>query len=336
MLPKLLAGAALAALILTAGQAGAWGASGHRVISRLGVASLPAELPAFLKDPVVIDQIGELGREPDRSKGAGQPHDADLDPGHFMDLTDDGLVQGGVSLDTMPANKDAFTVAVHAGGSTLQTSGFLYYNIIDGYEQLAKDFAYWRIDVVGERRATDAKERAWYAADRKTRELIIIRDLGYWSHFVGDASQPLHMSIHFNGWGAYPNPKGFTEEHIHGPFEGAFVHDHLTEASVREAMPAPTQCTAPLAAYVVAYFRATQAEVEPLYTMWGQGAFASGDPRAVAFTNARVAAGAAALRDLVVRAWHDSADQKVGYPGVKVAAIEAGAPLIFSQIYGDD
>jgi hypothetical protein len=331
--------AVVSALILTlvsAGDAGAWGSTGHRLISRLGVESLPASLPAFLKDPVAVDQIGELGREPDRSRGAGQPHDADLDPGHFLDLTDDGMVLGGVSLDAMPANKDAYTVALHAGGSSLQKTGFLYYNILDGYQQLAKDFAYWRIDKIGEARGADAKERAWYAADRRERELIIIRDLGYWSHFVGDASMPLHVSVHYNGWGDYPNPKGYSQDHLHGPFEGAFVHDHLTEASVRGAMLPPGPCSGTVAACTVAYFRTSLAKVEPLYQLWGAGAFASADPRALAFTNERVAAGASMLRDLVVRAWQDSGEQTVGYPGVKVSSIEAGAPLAFSAVYGDD
>ncbi len=330
------ASSALALVLVTAGQAGAWGSTGHRLISRLGVETLPAELPAFLKEPVVVDQIGELGREPDRSRGAGQPHDADLDPGHFIDLTDDGMVLGGVSLDAMPANKDAYTMALHAGGSSLQKTGFLYYNILDGYAQLAKDFAYWRVDRVGEMKAADPKERAWYAADRRERELIIIRDLGYWSHFVGDASMPLHVSVHYNGWGDYPNPKGYSQDHLHGPFEGAFVHDHVTEASVRAAMPPPGPCAGTVAACTASYFRTSLGKVEPLYQLWGQGAFKTGAPDAVAFTNERVAAGASALRDLIVRAWRDSADQTIGYPGVKVSAVEAGAPLAFSMVYGDD
>lgn len=339
MSSKLPVWAAASALILTlacAGQACAWGSTGHRLISRLGVETLPDTLPAFLKDPVTIAQIGELGREPDRSRGAGQPHDADLDPGHFIDLTDDGKTLGGVSLDAMPANKDAYTVALHAGGSSLQKTGFLYYNILDGYLQLAKDFAYWRIDRIGEARSTDPRERAWYVSDRKERELIIIRDLGYWSHFVGDASMPLHVSVHYNGWGDYPNAKGYTQDHIHVPFEGPFIHDHLTEASVRAAMPAPGACDGTVGACTVAYFRAGLAKVEPLYQLWGEGAFAKGDARAVGFANERVAAGAAMLRDLITRAWRDSADETVGYPGVKVSAIEAGAPLAFTTVYGDD
>jgi len=30
-------------------------------------------------------------------------------------------------------------------------------------------------------------------------------------------------SIHHDGWGAYPNPQGYTEEKVHVPFESAFV-----------------------------------------------------------------------------------------------------------------
>jgi len=328
---------ALCALMLTAGQAGAWGSTGHRIISRLGVEMLPAGLPAFLKDPVVVDQISELGREPDRSRGAGQPHDADLDPGHFIDLNDDAkTVMGGIPLDDMPANKDAYAIALHAAGGSMQKSGWLYYNIIDGYQQLAKDFAYWRIDKIGEARATDAKERAWYAADRKQRELIIIRDLGYWSHFVGDASMPMHVSVHYNGWGDYPNPNNYTQDRIHGPFEGAFVHANVTEATTRAAMLPPGSCAGTIAACTVAYFRTGQAKAEPLYALWTSGGFKDGDARGVSFVTERVAAGASELRDLIVRAWRDSVDQTVGYPGIKVSAIEAGAPLAFTTIYGDD
>jgi hypothetical protein len=330
------AASALALTLITAGQAGAWSSTGHRIIGELGVASLPADLPAFLKRPEVIQQMGELSREPDRSRGAGQPHDEDLDPGHFIDLTDDGHVLGGPLITDMPKNRDAYSAVLHAAGSDLHKSGWLYYNLIDGYQQLSKDFAYWRVDVVGEKRSTDPKQKAWYVADRKLRELIIIRDLGYWSHFVGDASQPMHASVHYNGWGEYPNPNNYTQDHIHGPFEGAFVHDNLTEAMVRAALPAPAPCSAAIGKCMADYLLASQAKVEPLYALWTTGAFTSKDPKAVAFATERVAEGAAKLRDLVVRAWQEAGAQTVGYPGIKVSAIEGGAELPFGVMYGDD
>src|ERR1700680_2467894 len=59
---------AVAAGSLAAGDAWGWGATGHRFISRVAIESLPAEVPAFLRKPEVAQQMGELGREADRSK----------------------------------------------------------------------------------------------------------------------------------------------------------------------------------------------------------------------------------------------------------------------------
>lgn len=334
-LSRLAASVAVVSL-LAVSQAGAWASTGHRIISQLAVLGLPAELPAFLRDPVVVQQIGEIGREPDRSRGAGQPHDEDLDPGHFLDLTDDGRTLDGPLLTEMPRNRDAFSAALHANGSDLHKTGWLYYNLIDGYQQLAKDFAYWRVDVVGEKRALDAKQKAWYAADRKLRELLIVRDLGYWSHFVGDTAQPMHVSVHYNGWGKYPNPNGYTDEHIHGPFEGTYVFQNVTPQMVAVAMPAAAVCKAAVTRCITDYMLASQAKVEPLFALWKDGGFQPGDKRGVQFATERVAAGAAMLRDLVTRAWRDSTDQTVGYPGTKVSAIEQGGELPFAQLYGDD
>jgi hypothetical protein len=45
------------------------------------------------------------------------------------------------------------------------------------------------------------EERAWFEADRRLREKLTLRDIGICSHYVGDATQPLHATVHFNGWG---------------------------------------------------------------------------------------------------------------------------------------
>src|ERR1700728_1291882 len=91
-----LTGAVLAvALLAPASQALAWGATGHRMIGELGAATLPPELPAFLKTPQSVEDIGELAREPDRWKAAGKLHDTGRDPGHFVDLDDNGKIYGG-------------------------------------------------------------------------------------------------------------------------------------------------------------------------------------------------------------------------------------------------
>jgi hypothetical protein len=40
-------------------------------------------------------------------------------------------------------------------------------------------------------------------------EANIVYLMGVMGHFVGDAAQPLHTTLHFNGW-AGPNPNGYT------------------------------------------------------------------------------------------------------------------------------
>ena len=57
---------------------------------------------------------------------------------------------------------------------------------------------------------------------------------------MADASQPMHVSVHFNGWGNFPNPNGFTTAPIHAPFEGAFVKNYIDFRKVAAAASKPT------------------------------------------------------------------------------------------------
>ena len=335
------AGAAALALAASAGAAWAWGATGHRLIGAVAMQSLPTELPAFLRTPETVAAIGELAREPDRSKGAGQPHDADFDTSHFVDLTEDGHVfnENGPLIGNMPRSRHDYDVLLAKAGIDPFKAGHLYYSMLEGYQQLAKDFAYWRIETAILKRNLVPDRGAWITTDLKRREQLIIRDLGYWSHFVGDASQPMHVSIHYNGWGDYPNPDGFTLEKVHGPFEGDYVFQHVSERSVKAALPAPADCGPNPQACVVGYLLRTNDQVVPFYRLEKGGAFAS--DAGAAFANQRVAAGAATLRDLVTRAWKDSDRQGIGYkPLITSVQVETGAVTdgraLWDDLYGDD
>ncbi len=96
--------AALAALgvLGAASQALAWGATGHRMIGVLGAEALPDTVPGFLHAPAAVAEIGEIAREPDRGKGTGDPHDADLNPAHFADLDDQGNTKAGTPVTELP------------------------------------------------------------------------------------------------------------------------------------------------------------------------------------------------------------------------------------------
>lgn len=319
-----------------AGSAFAWGATGHRIIGRLAIESLPAELPGFLRTAQAVAAIGELAREPDRWKGAGKAHDSDRDPGHFLDLGDDGRVLGGPALGALPATRQDYDAALRAVGADAWKAGYLPYSIIDGWQQLAKDFAYWRVDTAAARSVADPAHRAWFSHDAAAREALTLRDLGVLAHYVGDGSQPLHVSEHFNGWGPFANPRGFTQERIHAPFEGAFVRGFVSEGDVRAAMAHPRDCHCPVERRTQTYLAATHDQAVPFYALYKAGGFTGGDARGRAFAAARLAAGASELRDLIVGAWRASAAGEVGYPAVKVADVEAGKLDPFDALFGAD
>jgi len=327
---------ALLIAVIAPGLALAWGATGHRIIGRLAIEALPADLPAFVRDRAAVEAVGELAREPDRWKASGKVHDNERDPAHFVDLGDDGRILEGPLLTALPATREEYDAALRAVGADSWKAGFLPYSIIDGWQQLAKDFAYWRVDTAAARTVADPAHRAWFVADGGERQALILRDLGVLAHYVGDGSQPLHVSGHFNGWGPYPNPEGFTQEHVHAPFEGAFVRSFVQPAAVRDDMAPYSDCKCDIAARTVGYLAATQRQVAPFYRLQKAGAFVNGDARGRAFAALRLAAAADELRDLVVDAWKSSASQDVGYPGVKPADVVAGKLDPYDSLFGTD
>ncbi len=316
----------LACCLLPLHQAWAWGHTGHREISLLAMRNLPEDLPEALRSPAAIALVGALGPELDLSKGSGVPHDAELDPGHYMNLDAEGLVAGLVPLDRLPASREAYDSLLRAGGSSQYRAGYLLYALHSGWQQTTKDFAWLRAALAGERLGETEADRAWFTALAAHRTQRALHNLGTWSHYVADASQPLHVSTHHNGWGPHPNPRGFTQDRgLHARFEGAFIRSQINWQAVAAALPAPRDCACTPRQRLVEYLRTTLAQVEPLYELEQTGAFrGQGTPQGVAFATARLAAGAAELRDLITLAWRASANEKVGWPAQSVAEMEAG------------
>lgn len=310
--------------ILLSSSALAWGPDGHRMISTIAVQSLPDEVPAFLRSPEAVEEAGYLGPEADRQRGAGKSFDDEHSPAHFVDVDDDLTILGGPSLKKLPVSREQYDTELRAKGSTQYKAGYLPYSIEQGFQLLSKDLAYWRVDVWGEKNGKTEAERAWYAKDRVMRERITLQDLGVWSHFVADGSQPMHATVHYNGWGKYPNPEGFTNAKIHSPFESKYVHENVTEAEITAVLPAYHDCNCPIWTRTADYLVGTNAEVVPLYKLEKQGAFAKATPEGKAFVSQQLARGAAELRDMIIDAWHHSDDLGVGYPEKKVRDVEAG------------
>ena len=314
----------------------AWGSTGHRIIGQLAIEGLPSDLPAFLRRRDVVEGMGELAREPDRWRDAGRVHDTDRDPGHFVDLGDDGRVLAGPSLANLPPTREAYDSALRAAGADSWKAGYLPYSIIDGWQQLTKDFAYWRAETTAASQTANSAHRAWLAADAARREGLILRDLGTLAHYVGDGSQPLHVSVHFNGWGAFPNPEQFSQSRIHAFFEGAFVRDFVEPVAVRADLTPYRDCRCAIEQRTRVFLAATNAEVVPLYRLQKAGAFTSASRQGRAFVAARLAAGTDELRDEIIDAWRASAGGEVGYPAVKMSDILAGRIDPYDALYGLD
>ena len=316
--------ATLLGATMLASPALAWGPDGHRMIGELAMRNLPPDLPDFMHSAEAAALVGYLSPEPDRERGAGDSFDSDRSPAHFIDVSDDMTILGGPPLSALPPSREAFDMALRAVGSDEYKSGYLPYSIAEGFELVAMDLAYWRIDAAGEKNTKSAQEREWFAKNRITREQIVLHDIGLWSHFVGDGSQPMHASVHYNGWGEFPNPDGFTQEHIHVPFENQYVHDNVTEDAVAAAMTRVSSCADVIMTCTAAYLAGTQQLVVPFFKLEKQGAFTKPTTQGIDFATVQVARGASELRNLIVDAWRDSDKKKIGYPPVAVSDYESG------------
>lgn len=356
--PRFIRGLTGVCMMVVSCHAWSWGHTGHVEISRIAIDKLPDEIPFFVRNDLARAASGELGPEADESKTTGivtgvsstgslltarTVHDAERDPGHFIDIDDTGVVIGGVvPLTALPATREAFDTAQRKGSpaQTQYSGGYLPYQILDGFQQLRKDFGMWRAFKAGLHTAVKQSDREYFLFHLALREQLIVRDLGYWSHFVADASQPLHVSVHFNGWGNFPNPNGYTTAPIHAPFEGSFVRNFIDFHKVAEAVrPYTDRGVTTMEQRVPLYLAETLAQVGPTYQVAldsGNDNYQTAKPAEVAFVTARLAAGAAELRDEIVDAWRQSATVTVGFPLVSVADILAGRVTVTPLTFGAD
>jgi hypothetical protein len=309
-----------------AGHAHAWGAKGHNMISGMAVEMLPDTMPAFLLVEGAGPQIGELSREPDRWRDSGSTHDGERNSAHWVNLDDAGRIDGGPTLAELPDTREEYDSLLREVGFSQYMSGYLPYAVIDGWQQLVKDFAYWRVLVAASDRATDPAVDARLAQDRQLREMLTLRDLGVWSHYVADAGNPMHTTIHSDGWGDYPNPAGYTTERgFHTTFETEFVNANIEPAEVAFRVPAPAPCDCSIMDRTRTYLAASNAQIVPLYEQEKNGAFDVQSAAGQDFVAMRMAAAVAEVRDMVIMAWDASEAMPVGFPPDTLAEVEAGA-----------
>jgi hypothetical protein len=281
---------AASSLAVSAVPAHAWGNEGHRMINRLGAGALPPDVPAFLRSPAALDEIEYLGPEPDRWRSRAEPELAAAQaPEHFIDL------ELADALGPLPRKRLDFEAMVFAAGKRPETIGLQP----------------WEADEVWERLKAAMREyRAISAAKGDTGpvEAAIIFYAGWLGHYVGDGSQPLHVTVQYNGWTG-PNPHGYTTDNqIHWQFESEFVAPNIHAPDVAAKMTPLRTIDGDMFDAYVAYLRHTATFVEKVYEIEKAGGFTgAGTQESRDFSAERLAAGASMLRDMIYAAWLDSA-----------------------------
>ncbi len=279
----------LASVFLHASFAHAWGNEGHRIINRLAAANLPADVPAFLHSEAAINEIEYLGPEPDRWRSPAEPElNAVQSPEHFLNF------EPADALGTLPHRRLDFEAMAFAAGQRPEKIGLQPWEAIEVWERL---------------KAALREYRGLSVAHQDTRavEQAAIFYAGWLGHYVGDASQPLHTTIQYNGW-IGPNPNGYSTAHtIHWQFEGPFVGANLHAVDIQPRMTPAHALEGDVFTDYVAYLRQTSKYIEKVYQLEKVGGFeGQGSQESRDFTADRLAAGASMLRDMIYSAWLQS------------------------------
>jgi hypothetical protein len=286
--------AVVTALLLIAAPlpqpAHAWGNEGHRLINRLAAQSLPPDTPAFLRSEAAVTEIEYLGPEPDRWRSPAEPElNAAQAPEHYLDL------ELADPLAPLPHRRFDFEAKAFSAGQRPDKIGLQPWEATEVWERLKAALREYRHLSADHQDTQPVQQAALFYA-------------GWLGHYVGDAAQPLHTSVQYNGWTG-PNPNGYTTEHkIHWQFEGPFVAANLHASDVQPRMTPAHVIEGDMFDDYMAYIRHTATYMEKVYQLEKAGGFnGSGSPESRQFTADRLAAGASMLRDMIYTAWIESA-----------------------------
>jgi hypothetical protein len=273
-----------------------WGNEGHVYVNRVAAQMIPAEMPRFFRHAVA--EIAYLGPEPDRWRNPSEYALKNAqEPDHFIDLE-------RVSwLDPFPRGRYEFyrklyekrtATTVNPDDYLPEHVGLQPYIVMEIFGRLRTAFGEYR-HLRGLHQSTTPVERA------------IIFYSGWLGHYVADGSQPLHTTIHYNGW-VGPNPNGYTNQHgIHAEFESAYVARNVTAKNFAKLVHSPERLADPFTGYLD-YLRESNKQVERVYQIEKKGGFSDkGSAEAFDFTTHRLATGSQMLLDLWYTAWLDSA-----------------------------
>ncbi|HDH99763.1 MAG: hypothetical protein DRQ14_04330 [Candidatus Latescibacterota bacterium] len=263
--------------IFLLGQADAWWERGHRIATEAVMRMLPGDMPRFFR--ASGDVLVPLSAAPDRWKKYGDVVHAGWRWDHFMDLELLDLPLGEF-LEKFP---DRFSAMEHWCGGDGRIPGFLPYHILELYEALKGVFG-------------ELKEKP----SDPSLQVQALFFAGSLAHFAEDLSQPLHLTVHYDG---RVDEKGdvVSNEGIHERFEGPLV-EHIDLRDVLPYMHPPEELGDVKEALVRAMER-SYGFVKEVYALDDRGELEKATPMAVRFAAMRLAEGAQLVANLWYTAW---------------------------------
>lgn len=319
----------LALGVLLAGSAvplGAWDYAGHRMVNELALASLPDDFPAFVHTTENAERIAFLSGEPDRWRNNPDlpiKHYNSVD--HYFDieqLSAAGMDPKKVSdlryvfttqfAEGRKAHADAFPAIDPQKNSdhTREWPGMLPWAVAEYYGKLKSAFSYLK-----------TFEQAGTAEEVANARANVIYIMGVMGHYVGDGAQPLHTSIHHNGW-VGDNPNDYTKwPGIHSWIDGSFIAkagintDGLLPRVVKAEpinVTMPADGCNPVFVATMDYLLEQNALVERFYAMEKAGAFKVDDTGANTagrdFIEGQLLKGGGMLGAIWLTAWRNATE----------------------------
>ena len=281
--------AALLYPVVMPGSSHAWGDEGHRWINLVAAQRLPSDMPAFFRNSAT--RLSFLGPEPDRWRDAKELFSALREvngPDHFIDM------DKRENFAELPNDRYRYGDWLRAQGKDPKDIGYLPYSILEGYQRIQVMFRLWR----------DPQ----HARDREQIEQNIVYYAGVVGHYVADGCQPLHTTIHYNGWSTSLNPDLNTREPLHWRFESEYVKAQIKPEDVGGMVSTAQQLRDPFSDIMNFLFESHR-QVPELYRLDKMARWhaTNGSPQSKEFVSKRLAAGSQMLANLWYTAWVNSA-----------------------------
>ena len=207
----------------------AWDYEGHRLVNQLALASLPKDFPAFALTSEAQERIAFLAGEPDRWRNTPNLELKHANgPDHYIDLEELSLYD--LKPEALPPLRYDFMAQIARSRAahperfpaidpekdtdhTRELSGFLPWAMTEYYAKLKSEFSYLKA----------FENDGGTPAEIANAQANIVYTMGVMGHYYGDASQPLHTTMHFNGWtGNNPNHYN-TNRSFHAWIDGGYI-----------------------------------------------------------------------------------------------------------------